>query len=135
MDEYNIQIGKRLRLIREIINEGGKLSSEQFAYLVNESKDKIINYELGRSAIPVKLIYELYKRGINPTFIITGNEDIFASNENGLRLKSSIEEKLNNSNLKIEEKARLKAALISGKEFIRISDSIMEYKVAAGKIK
>jgi len=135
MDEYNIQIGKRLRLIREIINEGGKLSSEQFAYLVNESKDKIINYELGRSAIPVKLIFELYKRGINPTFIITGNEEIFARNENGLRLKSSIEEKLNNSNLKIEEKARLKAALISGKEFIRISDSIMEYKVAAGKIK
>jgi len=86
MDEYQKQVGLRLRHIREIMNEGSKLSAEQFAYLVNETGDRIRNYELGRASIPIRLLYNLYNRGINPNFIITGDGKFFAENEEGQRL-------------------------------------------------
>ncbi len=135
MDEFNLSVGSRLRMIREIINEGSKLSSEQFAYMLGESKDKIINYELGRSTLPVKILYELYKRGINPIFIIAGQGEIFLNDSNGNRLKNLIQEKLKSGKLSIEEQARLKATLKGGAEFIKIYETTNNFKVAAGKIK
>jgi hypothetical protein len=77
MDEINKAIGKRLRLIRNIFNEGGKLSAQQFAFLLNETRDKIISYELGRSAIPIRMLIELYNRGINIIWLLTGDGGYF----------------------------------------------------------
>lgn len=93
MDEINSEIGKRLKQTRLIFNEGSKLSSEQFAYLLGETGDKIRNFELGRSAVPVRLLYNLYLRGINPIFIISGEGSMFADNPAGREFRQKIESK------------------------------------------
>ncbi len=113
-------MGKRLREVREIFNEGGKVSTTQFAYVLSETRDRISNYENGRSAIPVKLLYELYNRGINPTYIITGDGEIFANNEAGNIFK---------------EKIRTRISYQSQQKYARLSDEKTEFlKVAAGMI-
>jgi hypothetical protein len=94
----NIDIGLRLKEVRNIMNEGSKLSAEQFAYLLEETGDRIRNYELGRAGVPVRLLYNLYYRGINPIYIITGEESIYANNAPGKKLKSRIEERQERSN-------------------------------------
>lgn len=87
MENINRNIGKRLRIVRHIFNEGTKLSAEQFAHLLDITRDKLINYEIGRAAVPVALLYNLYKRGINPIYIISGDGSIFANNAEGNRLQ------------------------------------------------
>ncbi|HOV92104.1 MAG TPA: hypothetical protein PLC04_03370 [Candidatus Kapabacteria bacterium] len=123
MDEINKAIGKRLRLIRNIFNEGGKLSAQQFAFLLNETRDKIISYELGRSAIPIRMLIELYNRGINIIWLLTGDGDIFAKNEAGRRFKQNIKFEIN-SKSEIEKLMKIDDA---GNDFPIL-------KVAAGKI-
>ncbi len=135
MEDFALESGKRLRNLREIMNEGGKLSADQFAFIINESRDKIINYELGRSAIPIKLLYEIYKRGFNPLYIISGEGCIFVDNENGIKMKQLFEDRLQYSVLSLSDRAKLTAALAGGSEFSRICDSMNSYKVAAGRIK
>lgn len=135
MEDFALESGKRLRNIREIFNEGGKLSAEQFGFAVNESSDKIINYELGRTAIPIKLLYEIYKRGFNPNYIISGMGSLFLENENGQRIRKIIEDKLQNSVLTTSDRAKLTACLENGEEFTKICDLLSSYKVAAGRIK
>lgn len=93
MNTLNKEIGSRLRLIRSIFNEGGKLSAEQFAYLLNQNTDKILNYELGRAAIPLELLISLYERGYNPVFILTGKESIFSNNTEGKKRKKELEQR------------------------------------------
>lgn len=93
MENYNLEIGKRLKNIRMIFNEGAKLSSEQFAYLLGETGDKIRNFELGRSALPVRVLYNLYLRGINPVYVISGDGSMFADNEAGVEFKRKVESK------------------------------------------
>ncbi len=93
MDKIGIEIGRRLREIRvNIFNEGVKLSASQFAQLLNVSQDKIRNYENGRSGVPPELLVKLYRKGINPVFILTGEESIFAANRAGKILKERLEE-------------------------------------------
>lgn len=98
MSDSNIDIGARLKEVRNLMNEGSKLSAEQFAYLLEETGDRIRNYELGRAGVPVRLLYNLYYRGINPNYIITGEESIFANNSPGKKLRSKIEERIDRSN-------------------------------------
>lgn len=86
-------IGKRMKFIRYIINEGGKLSVEQLAFLLGETGDRLRNYELGRAALPNRLLQVLYERGFNITYIITGEGELFASNEAGIRLKKILQQK------------------------------------------
>ncbi len=93
MNNLNKEIGSRLRLIRSIFNEGGKLSAEQFAYLLNQNTDKILNYELGRAAIPLELLISLYERGYNPVYILTGKEGIFCNNSEGKKRKKEMEQR------------------------------------------
>lgn len=135
MENFAIESGQRLRNLREILNEGGKLSADQFAFIINESQDKIINYELGRSAIPIKLLLEIYKRGFNPNYIISGVGSIFLDDENGQKLKSVFEYKLQNSVLSMSERAKISAALEGGESFSKICDVLNSTKVAAGRIK
>lgn len=127
--QINIEIGERMRMVRSIFNEGRKLSAEQFAYLLNETRDRIINYEIGRAAVPLRVLIELYNRGINPIFLLTGEGEIYAKNSAGKNLKDRINEKMarhapatatniQKMNIKPEE-ANFKTKLI---------------KVAAGKI-
>jgi transcriptional regulator with XRE-family HTH domain len=123
MDEVNREIGKRLRLVRNIFNEGGKLSAQQFAFLLNETRDKIISYELGRSSIPVRMLIELYNRGINIIWLLTGDGDIFAKNEAGHRFKNNIKFDVN-----------IKSEI---EKLMKIDDADRDFpilKVAAGKI-
>lgn len=80
MQNYSLEVGKRLREVRSIFNEGTRLSSEQFAYLLDETGDKIRNYELGRATVPIRLLYALYQRGINPIYLISGEGNMFADN-------------------------------------------------------
>lgn len=134
MSDINISAGNRLRQIREIINEGGKLSAEQFGFILNESKDKIINYELGRTAIPLRILYELYVRGINPIFIITGEGEIFSNNDKGAELRKIFERKLASGNISTIDRAKINAALDGGEKFTLISDTVSNFSFAAGKI-
>ena len=99
MENINKEIGKRLKKVREIMNEGGKLSAEQFAYLLGETRDKIANYESGRASLPVRVLYELYNRGINPQFLLSGEGSIFADNTAG----KEFERKINERNSKIKK--------------------------------
>lgn len=134
MSDINIESGKRLRFIREIMNEGGKLSADQFAFIFDESKDKIINYELGRTQIPIKLLNDLYSRGFNPNFIITGNENVFLDTEQGRDLQDIFKRKINSGIISTFDRAKMIAALESGSEFYKISEMSIN-KVAAGKIR
>jgi len=94
MNSYSEEVGARLRQVRSIFNEGGKLSADQFAFLLGESRDKIANYELGRAGLPVRVLYELYKRGINPIYIIAGEGSVFADNIEGENFKEKVKEKI-----------------------------------------
>lgn len=87
-------IGNRLRFIRNIYHEGTRLSSNQFAHLFNESLHRILSYEQGRSNVPVYFIYQLYYRGINPIFLITGEDSLFAPNKAGKELYEKIKGKV-----------------------------------------
>ncbi|MCX6147349.1 MAG: hypothetical protein NTW25_08885 [Candidatus Kapabacteria bacterium] len=93
MQNYYLEVGKRLREVRSIFNEGTKLSGEQFAYLLEETGDRIRNYELGRATVPVRLLFALYNRGINPIYIIAGEGSIFADNKEGKKFKKIVEER------------------------------------------
>ncbi len=112
----------RLRKIRNISNEGTKLSARQFAFLLGETTDKVLNYENGRAAVPVQLLINLYRRGFNPVYILTGEGSMFADNEQGRILS----EKLSGED---EEKPPAKADSLE--ELIR---KAQEYNVAAGNI-
>lgn len=90
MEDLQKQIGSRLREIRNIFFEGGKLSARQFALAVNETKDNIANYENGRANVPNRLMVTLYNKGINPVYILTGEDSIFASNDAGKLLEKRI---------------------------------------------
>lgn len=78
------KIGERLRYIREnVLGDGVKLTASQCATLFNTSADKIRNYESGRSAVPVEFLVKLYRKGINPVFIIAGEGIPIADNKAG----------------------------------------------------
>jgi transcriptional regulator with XRE-family HTH domain len=89
-NELNMVMGLRLKAARLIYNEGIKLSVEQFAHLLNITTEKLLNYESGRSSIPHSGMLELYHRGINPVFIITGEKDILVNNGAGNALRRSM---------------------------------------------
>lgn len=131
MEELNRTIGKRLREVREIFNEGGKLSARQFAYLVDETTDKILNYETGRAAISIQLLINLYHRGFNPVYILTGEGSMFAANSEGIKMSNKIENK------DISDKTQKKSAVnkeISEINIERLIEKAHAYNVAAGDI-
>jgi hypothetical protein len=90
MEELNKKIGERLREIRNTYISKYKISVSQFADMFSETRDKITNYETGRSQIPVSLLVDLYNYGINPVYILTGEESVFATNSKGNKLKKLI---------------------------------------------
>lgn len=126
MDEYNKIVGERLLHIRSIFNEGTKLSANQFAHLLGTTRDKITNYENGRSAVPLSLLYSLYLRGINPIYIISGEGSIYADNNAGSILKSRIE------NTQINEIPKSNIFYLDDDKYLNKNKT---YKVAAGRIK
>lgn len=105
MTELNIEAGKRLRKVRDVFHDGVKLSADQFAFILDETGDRIRNYELGRASISIRLLLSLYKRGINPTYIITGEGDIFADNKAGKDRKEAI--RINYEKGKLESDNRI----------------------------
>lgn len=90
MKNLNKEIGERIRFVRSIFNEGGKLSATQFAHLLGETMHKILNYELGRAQVSPSFLVTLYNRGINPIFILTGEGSIFAPNSAGKELRQKL---------------------------------------------
>jgi transcriptional regulator with XRE-family HTH domain len=82
METLNKEIGHRLREIRHIANEGDKLSARQFAHLLGETTDKILNYENGRAAVTPQLLVNLYRRGFSPVYLLTGEGGMLAGNSN-----------------------------------------------------
>ena len=128
MDNLIRDAGNRLREVRHIFNEGDKLSAKQFAYLLDETQDRILNYENGRAAISLQLLVNLYYRGINPVYILTGDGEIFAENDAGKALKS-----------KIRTSAHRQASVvpIENLEGLSIGEMLMraeQYSAAAGDI-
>ncbi len=126
MENTNKQIGKRLREIRNIANEGMKLSARQFAHLLDETTDKILNYENGRAAVSVQLLINLYHRGFNPVWILTGEGSKFADNEPGLSLKNKLEAGSGDSTAV--------ATLSPDTDIEQLIKKAREYNVAAGNI-
>ena len=113
------------------MNEGSKLSAEQFAYLLGETRDKIANYESGRAALPVRILYELFNRGISVEFILTGNGSIFADNEAGKLFES----KISNLSEKRKKHSIDDVKVVKLKNNVRFdTKDINIEKVAAGKI-
>jgi hypothetical protein len=110
MENINQEIGNRLREIRDIFHEGVKLSADQFAFILDETGDKIRNYELGRAAISVRLLRKLYEKGINPTYVITGEGDIFADNTAGDKRRETIKQNYEKGKLESKNKIILAAA-------------------------
>lgn len=94
MKTLQIEIGRRLAFIRtQIISGGVKLSTRQFAKLLGSTGDRIQNYESGKSQIPNELLVELYKRGISPQYILTGDGSVYVDNEAGRALRGQADEK------------------------------------------
>lgn len=93
MKDLNIEVGLRLKQVRHFFNEGKKLSAEQFGHLLGESRDNIANYEMGRAGVPIRVLFELYERGINPTYIITGDGKVFADNKAGKDFQQRLKRK------------------------------------------
>jgi hypothetical protein len=101
--ELNKNIGIRLKAVRQIYNEGIRLTVEQFAHLLDITTDKLLNYESGRSALPINVLLELYNRGIDPIFLLTGSGDIFANNNIGIAMKKNILNKNVNYDAAVKE--------------------------------
>ena len=92
---YNqIEIGNRLRKIRELYLIGIKISIAQFAELVGEPKHNIAAYESGKANIPNRLFVALYERGINPVYILTGEGSVYSQNEAGKSLRNSLKDRI-----------------------------------------
>ena len=110
MENINQEIGNRLREIRDIFHEGVKLSADQFAFILDETGDKIRNYELGRAAVSVRLLRKLHEKGINPTYLITGEGEIFAENRAGKKRKEIIKQNIEKGKLEANNKIILAVA-------------------------
>ena len=128
MEKINLEIGGRLREIRHLFNEGDKLSAKQFAYLLGETTDKILNYENGRASVSINLLINLYNRGINPTFILTGEGSHFAENSNGRELMKKVDGIVKD---KIEI---INISETDGLSIAQMLDMAKKYSVAAGDI-
>ena len=129
MGELQKEIGSRLRKIREnIFFLGIKLSARQFAEKLGSSKDKISNYETGRPSVPDKLLVDLYKNGINPTYVLTGEGEVYDENSAGQSLKEKIEGKESEAG-KVELVSELNLKEMSDEELVEF------LSVAAGDIK
>lgn len=140
MDELTKIIGKRLKFIRHIFNEGGKLSVEQFAYILDETGDKMRNYELGRATLPNRVLYTLHYRGINSTFLITGEGEPFNLTPAGYKLKKIIKYKKINIQSMIDEIVNSKSNdkndnINTNIKSIDIKKQNLITKVAAGNMK
>ena len=90
MENLNKEIGKRLRGVRDIFHEGVKLTADQLAFMLDETGDRIRNYEIGRAAIQARTLVKLYQYGINPTYLLTGEGEIFADNRAGKERKRKL---------------------------------------------
>lgn len=93
MNNFNKEIGIRLKEVRKIYNGGYKATIEQFAAILGETKYNLTNYENGKANLPVRVLKVLYDIGINPLYIINGVGSKFADNEAGRNLKEKIEGK------------------------------------------
>lgn len=134
MNDYNIEVGRRLKLIRNVFNEGGKLTADQFAFLLGETRDKITNYELGRASVPIRLLYELFNRGINPIYIITGEGSIFAQNSAGNEFAMKMIYRLENGYITDRKTHAVISNIIGNHEYETYKNSLQVYKASAGKL-
>ncbi len=90
MHDLAKEIGIRLRNIRQIAAGGQGLTSDEFGLLLEETGERIRNYETGRTLLNVKLLIKLYDIGYNPIYILKGEGSIFADNEQGKLIKDNI---------------------------------------------
>lgn len=90
--KIQIEIGNRLREIREKYLIGIKLTIPQFAELVGELKHNITAYESGRANIPNRLLVTLYHKGINPVYVLTSEGNVYANNSAGRSLEQNRKE-------------------------------------------
>lgn len=77
------EIGSRLKLIRAEYYANFKLTIPEFAEELGETKHNIANYERGLASIPNRVLVALYRKGFNPTYILTGEGSVFAENLKG----------------------------------------------------
>jgi len=123
-----------LRLIRNVFNEGGKLTADQFAFLLGETRDKITNYELGRASIPIRLLYELYNRGINPIYLITGEGSCFAANKAGQEFAAKMLYRLENGYITDHKTIAMLSEFVSDFDSLKSKQPVHVYKVSAGRL-
>ncbi len=73
MDDLKKNIGRRLKEVRLFAFDGMTVS--RFAEILHEKAANISNYEQGKANIPNRVLVELYYKGINPIYILTGEGD------------------------------------------------------------
>lgn len=89
MSTQQINIGKRLQEVRSKYISAGKLTAIEFADLLGESRFNIANYERGIANIPNRVLVELYRNGINPTWVLTGEQEIYVSSGKNLKISNA----------------------------------------------
>ena len=88
MEDINKAIGKRIQTVRKnYLGDGYELTTAQMAKILYCSKDKVLNFENGRTKVTPEILILLYNRGINPIFILTGEGSAFADNAAGEIIK------------------------------------------------
>lgn len=78
MNELETGIGQRLKEVRINHIAERKLSINELAELLDESQFNISNYESGKANVPNRVLIKLYRQGINPTWVLTGEEEVFS---------------------------------------------------------
>jgi len=131
---YNLEVGRRLKLIRQISNEGGPLSASQFAFLLDETRDRITNYERGVTSVPIRLLYKLFQRGINPIYLVTGEGYLLAENEQGIGFYEKISAKPDSLKRIFNLSPSLQLISESYLSGDKNKDNVPIYQVAAGDL-
>lgn len=82
----NLEVGMRLQHARKLL----KMTQKELAETTGFNPTNITSYELGKADVPVRLLSELYKLGVNSNWILTGTEHIFAYNDAGKLLQKDV---------------------------------------------
>lgn len=70
---------------------GGNISSAQLAHRLGISPDAMRNYESGRTALPLQIIFKLHREGLSMHWLLDEAGGMFADNPEGKRLREELE--------------------------------------------
>ncbi|MBB2182228.1 helix-turn-helix transcriptional regulator [Lachnospiraceae bacterium MD1] len=86
--QLSVEIGERIRLIRESYSTSKKLSLEKFAEILNCDPKKLSRIETGCQMIDTELLIKLSQEtGKSLEFILTGQDDFYSARNKEFKMK------------------------------------------------